>query len=414
MGVVLKPSDRQQTVRCVWHDDRTPSLSVNPARCVWHCHACHVGGGLQTLRELADVTPDDGPRVSHTAALARLAEWCTPGADPLALVPVEAIEELQARTGRHKRPRTLSDNLARLLASAHEQMRSVGFTSGVAYSQLDASRDGIPARIWQHLVALKLDALGGRSIVGIWFDVTVGESGRHCPRSRFRGTGKGGAFRATELALRDRHYSLHGGRDSELSADRSPVRDNAISSFTLPWSTPEATVVASQAASRPRADVPTLHRRPAVALLLSALLDASQSVLDTDVVDLANDLVMDDLVAMFGSRVRRSVRSAESFGWVRVSICPVRGAWCVVLTDAGRMRLADDVEAGTEYRNQRATQWQKWWGKRQVALRADADERAREIARRAAARGAEWVPHPGGHVRHAVTGEVRTLESLRG
>lgn len=38
---------------CPFHPDRTPSLSVNPAKSVWKCLGCQRGGGWKALQELA-------------------------------------------------------------------------------------------------------------------------------------------------------------------------------------------------------------------------------------------------------------------------------------------------------------------------------------------------------------------------
>ena len=43
---------RQGNVRCPFHDDHTPSLSVNLDECVFKCHGCHVKGGLTQFRRL--------------------------------------------------------------------------------------------------------------------------------------------------------------------------------------------------------------------------------------------------------------------------------------------------------------------------------------------------------------------------
>lgn len=39
--------------RCPFHADRTPSLSVNPAKAVFKCFGCQEGGGWKRLKELA-------------------------------------------------------------------------------------------------------------------------------------------------------------------------------------------------------------------------------------------------------------------------------------------------------------------------------------------------------------------------
>lgn len=43
-AVVLKKSGREFMGRCPFHDDSTPSFSVNPTKGVYHCHGCGEGG----------------------------------------------------------------------------------------------------------------------------------------------------------------------------------------------------------------------------------------------------------------------------------------------------------------------------------------------------------------------------------
>ncbi len=46
-GVVLKKQGKDRVGRCPFHDDRTPSLVVTPAKNLWHClGACQVGGSV--------------------------------------------------------------------------------------------------------------------------------------------------------------------------------------------------------------------------------------------------------------------------------------------------------------------------------------------------------------------------------
>jgi len=39
-GVILKKRGREWTGKCIAHDDKNPSMSVNPEKGVLHCHAC--------------------------------------------------------------------------------------------------------------------------------------------------------------------------------------------------------------------------------------------------------------------------------------------------------------------------------------------------------------------------------------
>jgi DNA primase len=42
----LTPQGRGYVARCPWHDDRRPSLQVNPQRQTWKCWVCDVGGDI--------------------------------------------------------------------------------------------------------------------------------------------------------------------------------------------------------------------------------------------------------------------------------------------------------------------------------------------------------------------------------
>jgi len=43
-GVALRQVGKEWKGRCLWHQDKTPSLSVRPERGVWRCFACSIGG----------------------------------------------------------------------------------------------------------------------------------------------------------------------------------------------------------------------------------------------------------------------------------------------------------------------------------------------------------------------------------
>jgi len=42
----LTPQGRGFVARCPWHDDRRPSLQVNPQRQTWKCWVCDIGGDV--------------------------------------------------------------------------------------------------------------------------------------------------------------------------------------------------------------------------------------------------------------------------------------------------------------------------------------------------------------------------------
>jgi hypothetical protein len=42
----LRRAGRGYVGRCPWHDDRRPSLQVNPDRQTWKCWVCDIGGDV--------------------------------------------------------------------------------------------------------------------------------------------------------------------------------------------------------------------------------------------------------------------------------------------------------------------------------------------------------------------------------
>jgi len=45
-GIETRPQGRGYMARCPFHDDSTPSLSVDPIKNVWHCFGCNAGGSV--------------------------------------------------------------------------------------------------------------------------------------------------------------------------------------------------------------------------------------------------------------------------------------------------------------------------------------------------------------------------------
>lgn len=56
-------SRRRGLVRCPFHEDRRPSLSVDLDKGVFHCFGCGTGGGIKRFSELVgEAAPDCSPR----------------------------------------------------------------------------------------------------------------------------------------------------------------------------------------------------------------------------------------------------------------------------------------------------------------------------------------------------------------
>lgn len=56
-GFRLRRIGREYVTRCPFHDDRRPSLQVNPAKGLWHCFPCGIGGdGIALVERLRGCT----------------------------------------------------------------------------------------------------------------------------------------------------------------------------------------------------------------------------------------------------------------------------------------------------------------------------------------------------------------------
>ncbi len=42
----VRRSGRSYMAICPFHQEKTPSLSLDPAKAVWYCHGCHQGGDV--------------------------------------------------------------------------------------------------------------------------------------------------------------------------------------------------------------------------------------------------------------------------------------------------------------------------------------------------------------------------------
>jgi DNA primase len=63
----LRPQGRNLVARCPWHNDRRPSMTVNPSRQTWKCWVCDIGGDIFSF-----VMQRDG--IDFPTALRQLAE----------------------------------------------------------------------------------------------------------------------------------------------------------------------------------------------------------------------------------------------------------------------------------------------------------------------------------------------------
>ena len=56
-GIALKKNGKGYTGLCPFHEDKTPSLSVNPDTNLWQCFGCNAGGDVIRFVELIDKVP---------------------------------------------------------------------------------------------------------------------------------------------------------------------------------------------------------------------------------------------------------------------------------------------------------------------------------------------------------------------
>jgi hypothetical protein len=56
-GILLRGRGHKLTGRCPFHDDSSPSLSIDDERGVFYCHGCHIGGDvIEFIRKLKHIS----------------------------------------------------------------------------------------------------------------------------------------------------------------------------------------------------------------------------------------------------------------------------------------------------------------------------------------------------------------------
>jgi hypothetical protein len=314
--------------------DRTPSMSVNVTTCGWRCHACGIRGGLTGLRRQCGRTAPNGTSRPNVKALtARLARLAAPNADVVAEIPLEAVERLQERTGRHRRRHVLNRNLQALLAGIVTAMRDNGSTRRVRFTATDALRHGIRAETWHDLLEM-LPYLG--------LNVNRGQSGRYLAGAR-RGRGKDGRLLATTLTLTKTEYPLAAEQTHHYSQQSGVFRNGT-----------HVTLASSVAvrAPLPKDETPSLNRRPAVARLVMTLaLHESEAPATGNQgwTHRPRQMALDELVKLYGNGIRKVVRRAERDGLVHRQRLQADDFTLdvVQLTDTGSMVAERDEIAGT-------------------------------------------------------------------
>lgn len=369
LDVHVVERDGWQRVKC-WNKDghangdRTPSMSVNVRTCGYRCHGCGARGGLTGLRRQCGRTTAANSTTPNVKAMtARLARLAAPTANVLALIPDEAIQRLQERTGRHLRRHVLNRNLQVMLAGIVSAMLDAKSTRRVRFSATDALRYGLRGETWQDLLDV-LPYLGLR--------VNRGQSGRYLNGAR-RGRGKDGRLLATTVTLQKTEY-LSVATESHHYSQQSGVFRNGMN-VTL------ASAVAVRAPF-PKDDTPALTRRPAVARLAMTLAMheiPTPASGNSGATSRPRRMVLDELEAMYGKGIRKVVRSAERDGLV------TRGRLqadefvleFVTLTELGAQVAERDEIAGTLHLTALAHKAEERLQAFQTRL-AEADKRHRE------------------------------------
>ena len=71
---VKRLSGGEYQARCPYHDDREPSMSVNPDKNVFYCHACHEKGTLYKLAKDLGIEFSVGKKLENSEAIKKLQE----------------------------------------------------------------------------------------------------------------------------------------------------------------------------------------------------------------------------------------------------------------------------------------------------------------------------------------------------
>ena len=249
----------------------------------------------------------------------------------------------------------LNRNLRQLVAALVSRIDAEQSTSRVRFGQIDALRCGVRQQTWTDLLGL-LTHLG--------VQIERGQSGRSI-RALSGGRGRGGALNATLATVLDNPLSHS---QAPHSSDRSVVIRNRH----------EATITAALATKSP-ADIgsPSLSRSPALAELLTSFgmfmePRAATGGSGGDVV--LETLTISDLVSVYGNRIRRTLRRAETLGLVQI-VRAGRSDGLVCMTDLGDVTLQRDHLAGAERMEHRAVQYEQAWSAylQRVAQRSSCD-----------------------------------------
>src|SRR5215813_15272989 len=108
---------RRGLVRCIFHEDRTPSLSLDLDAGIFHCFGCGVGGGIREFARRVGEGPAEAPRAHHLRESplerARREVIHLARRQPWALAHVRLGYELAEYVRRNRRAATDARHLAR-------------------------------------------------------------------------------------------------------------------------------------------------------------------------------------------------------------------------------------------------------------------------------------------------------------
>ena len=133
----LRRPGRGYVGRCPWHDDRKPSLQVNPDRQTWKCWVCDIGGDVFSF-----VMKREG--CDFREALQMLADRAGITARPAA-----ASESRARQPGRQEHALSVlrlgREAVSRIPAASRQRPRSPASTSKSGTSRRPASSDSTSA-----------------------------------------------------------------------------------------------------------------------------------------------------------------------------------------------------------------------------------------------------------------------------
>jgi CHC2 zinc finger len=141
---------RRGQIRCIFHEDRTPSLSVDLDRGLFHCFGCNVGGGQRRFSELVGEAPsrDASARRDYRPPLeeARVAILREARSQPWAREEVRLLYFISSAISRRRRAVDLARD-----AATHAGDRPESWDLLAKAARIDVEADVIEAELEETL-----------------------------------------------------------------------------------------------------------------------------------------------------------------------------------------------------------------------------------------------------------------------